>query len=416
MTVPPSAPWTVHRPPARHGRGAAALFALFVAAGCSTVPVDAPPASPPAASPATSPATSPGPAAASPGPPPAADAPAAPSRPAKRPPARTPAAPRASRGGGYYLDDGPGDNPPRNLDSIPDAVPRAEPLHPAANRPYRVFGQSYVPRPELSSHRERGYASWYGRKFHGRPTSSGERYDMYGMTAAHPTLPIPSYVRVTNVRNGRTVVLRVNDRGPFLNRRVIDLSYTAAHRLGYVDSGSAEVEVELLQAGGAAPRPVQTAVRADLADQARQEPPPVAPASLPMLAEAAAERLSIETTIDDQPLVSVVPVVPVVHEPGASLPVPGVAVSPAERALSPAPPAAPALWLQLGAFASRDNAEAARSRFSRELPWLGVPIDIIQLGETWRVQAGPWARRDDAVATAERIVGAGSVKPITVLR
>jgi rare lipoprotein A len=400
MIVPPSAPWTVHRPPARHGRGAAALL---VAAGCSTVPVDAPPASPPA----TSPATSSGPAAASPAPPPAVDAPAVPSRPAKRPPARAPTTPRASRGGGYYLDDGPGDNPPRNLDSIPDAVPRAEPLHPAANRPYRVFGQSYVPRPELSSHRERGYASWYGRKFHGRPTSSGERYDMYGMTAAHPTLPIPSYVRVTNVRNGRTVVLRVNDRGPFLNRRVIDLSYTAAHRLGYVDSGSAEVEVELLQAGGAAPRPVQTAVRADLADQARQEPPPVAPASLPMLAEAAAERLSIETTIDDQPLV------PVVLEPGASLSAPGVAVSPAERAVSPA---APALWLQLGAFASRDNAEAARSRFSRELPWLGVPIDIIQLGETWRVQAGPWARRDDAMATAERIVGAGSVKPITVLR
>lgn len=408
MIAPPSAAWAAHRRTTRHGRGATALLVLLmllVAAGCGTVPVEAPTAPPP------------GPIAAPRTPVPAAEAPTVPLRSARRPPARAPAAPavpaapRASRGGGYYLDDGPGDNPPLNLDGIPDAVPRAEPLHPAANRPYSVFGQRYVPRPELTSHRERGHASWYGRKFHGRPTSSGERYDMYGMTAAHPTLPIPSYVRVTNVRNGRAVVLRVNDRGPFLNRRVIDLSYTAAHRLGYVDSGSTEVEVELLQAAGTPPRTLQTAVRADLADltdQARPEPPSVAPASVPMLAEAAAERLSIETTIDDQPLA------PVRQEPGAPLSGPGEAASAAVEPL--ASPTAPALWLQLGAFASRANAEAARSRFSRELPWLGVPIDVVQFGETWRVQVGPWVHRDDAMATADRIIGTGSVKPITVLR
>jgi rare lipoprotein A len=385
-----------------------ALAVVLVVAGCGTVPVEVPRKTAPeraAPPPAPSPAPPPAPA-------PALETPSAPPRSAARPPARrpaapaAPAAPRASRGGGYYLDDGPGDNPPRNLDRIPDAVPRAEPLHPAANRPYRVFGQRYVPRPELSSHRERGYASWYGRKFHGRPTSSGERYDMYGMTAAHPTLPIPSYVRVTNLRNGRTVVLRVNDRGPFLNRRVIDLSYTAAHRLGYIESGSAEVEVELLQAGSLPTRTLQTAVRADLADQARADLPPVEPAAVPMLAEAAAERLSIETTIDDRPLASLVQgSVPRPTERGETGPKGG------EQPSLPA-----ALWLQFGAFSSRDNAEAARSRYARELPWLGVPIDVILLGETWRVQAGPWARRDDAMATADRIAGTGSVKPIAVVR
>jgi rare lipoprotein A len=87
-------------------------------------------------------------------------------------------------------------------------------------------------------------ATWYGKRYHGKPTSTGDRYDMYGMTAAHPTAPIPSYMKVTNVRNGRSVVVRVNDRGPFLNRRVIDLTYTAAYKLGFADAGSAEVEVE----------------------------------------------------------------------------------------------------------------------------------------------------------------------------
>jgi len=104
------------------------------------------------------------------------------------------------------------------------------------------MGQQFVPRTELKPYRERGHASWYGRRFHGNPTSIGEPYDMFAMTAAHPTLPIPSYVRVTNLSNGRTVVVRVNDRGPFLRRRLIDLSYAAAYKLGYVNAGSASVD------------------------------------------------------------------------------------------------------------------------------------------------------------------------------
>ena len=154
----------------------------------------------------------------------------------------------SSRPGAYYQDDGPGLDPPANLEQIPDATPRLEPLHRFANRPYSVLGRDYVPATELRPYRERGIASWYGRKYHAQRTSIGDVYDMYAMTAAHPTLPLPSYARVTNLANGRSVIVRVNDRGPFLHGRIIDLSYTAAARLGYVNEGSARVEVEAILA------------------------------------------------------------------------------------------------------------------------------------------------------------------------
>ena len=156
------------------------------------------------------------------------------------------------KGGAYYKDDGPHEKPPANLDQIADAVPRAEPLHRFANRPYRVFGKDYVPITRHAPFRQTGLGSWYGRRFHGMPTSSGEPYNMYAMTAAHPTLPIPSYARVTNPANGRSVVVRINDRGPFHSNRIIDLSYTAAWKLGYVERGSTRLEVESLQTGEAA--------------------------------------------------------------------------------------------------------------------------------------------------------------------
>jgi len=155
--------------------------------------------------------------------------------------------------GAYYKDDGPGANPPPNLASIPDAVPRVEPLRRAANRPYQVFGKDYAPMSSVAPFRQIGFGSWYGRRFNGAPTSSGEPYDMYAMTAAHPTLPIPSYARVTNLANGRSVVVRVNDRGPFHSDRIIDLSYTAAWKLGYAEAGSARVEVEAIVPGSVSP-------------------------------------------------------------------------------------------------------------------------------------------------------------------
>ncbi len=150
----------------------------------------------------------------------------------------------AKRGGGYYLDDGPGDNPPPDLHLIPDAQPRAEPLRAANMQPYVALGKYFKPMTELGPYKKRGIASWYGRRYHGNNTASGEVYDMYAMTAAHPTLPLPSYARVTNLENGKSVIVRLNDRGPFLSERLIDLSYTAAYKLGILAGGSGRVEVE----------------------------------------------------------------------------------------------------------------------------------------------------------------------------
>jgi len=161
----------------------------------------------------------------------------------KQPQAATPSATTAG-GGGYYLDDGPGDAPPPNLQAVPDAVPRDEPLHRYANRPYEVMGVGYTPATERQALIQTGIASWYGKRFHGKPTSSGEIYDMYGMSAAHPTLPIPSYAKVTSLDSGKAVIVRINDRGPFHSDRVIDLSYTAAYKLGLLGKGSGRVSVE----------------------------------------------------------------------------------------------------------------------------------------------------------------------------
>ena len=153
------------------------------------------------------------------------------------------------RPGGYYKDDGPHENPPANLDRVADAVPKSEPLHKFANRPYTALGKEYVPMTALQPFKQRGVASWYGKRYHGQKTSSGEVYDMYQMTAAHPTLPIPSYARVTNIKNGKSVVVRINDRGPFRATRIIDLSYVAAYKLGYIQAGEATVEVESIVPG-----------------------------------------------------------------------------------------------------------------------------------------------------------------------
>jgi rare lipoprotein A len=150
------------------------------------------------------------------------------------------------KGGGYYLDDGPGDNPPGDIDAIPDAVPKVEPFHGRANQPYIALDSKYVPMTSFYPYKEQGVASWYGKRYHGKKTSIGEVYDMYGMTGAHTTLPIPCYVRVTNTENNKSVIVRINDRGPFKKNRVIDLSFAAAYKLRLSDKGSGPVEVELI--------------------------------------------------------------------------------------------------------------------------------------------------------------------------
>ena len=314
-------------------------------------------------------------------------------------------APRGSapRGGGYYKDDGPDDMIPAGLDDIPDAEPRVEPLHRFANRPYHVMGQSFVPVTELRAFRQRGHASWYGRRFHGKPTSSGEPYDMYGMTAAHPTLPIPSYVRVTHLGNGRSVVVRVNDRGPFLRGRVIDLSYAAAHKLGYINTGSAEVEVEQILPGEApmiATRPV---------------PPLPARAGEGAVAAAAGEELPAARAL--APLVR-----------AEAQPAPGIASAAVGEcadaavcgaAAGLAPPIASAsagIFLQLGAFSSYANAEGFRDTVQSQASTLAERFELLADGERFRLHAGPYDSVDAARNAAERMGTMLKLKPFVVVR
>lgn len=275
----------------------------------------------------------------------------------------------ARRGGAYYKDDGPDEIPPADLEAVPDAEPRLEPLHRFANRPYNVFGQDYVPVTRVAAHRERGFASWYGRRFHGKPTASGEPYDMYAMTAAHPTLPIPSYARVTHIASGRSVVVRINDRGPFHKGRIIDLSYTAAYKLGYVNAGSAEVEVEQ-----------------------------ILPDELPMVASAE----------------------PVPPLRGRRLPPPTLEavdpVSQPQAGVAPLAQAAPGVFLQLGAFVSLDKAEGFRATVEQQIVAFAERLELLADGSRFRLHAGPYASVDDARVAAERIANILKTRPFVVVR
>jgi rare lipoprotein A len=186
--------------------------------------------------------------------------------------------------------------PPVDVLSIPDAVPRAEPRGTRGNPPfYEVFGKRYYVLASSEGFVERGTASWYGPGFHSASTSLGERYDMYAMTAAHKTLPIPAYAEVTNLRNGRKVVVRINDRGPFVGDRIIDLSYTAAAKLDMLLQGTAPVEVRVLTArgaGSAAPPPnVPTPVT-----PAPSPVPPVTVVNAPAV-KAAAQAMFIQAGV-----------------------------------------------------------------------------------------------------------------------
>lgn len=331
-----------------------------------------------------------------------------PATPVARAPAGTPSTvpaqtrPTAPQGGGYYLNDGPGDNPPPNLGEIPDAVPRVEPLRPANMRPYSVMGQAYTPMTRLTPYRERGTASWYGRRYHGQKTSSGEIYDMYGMTAAHTVLPIPSYARVTNLSNSKSVVVRINDRGPFHSDRMIDLSYTAAYKLGVLGGGKALVEVESIIPGTGTPA----------APAAVGAPVPVAPAPVPSVA-------------------TVTPLPPPASSAGIPLPPERATSAPATEpgTTQPAKPdaatAAPVvavtadqkgLFLQLGAFGSQDNADNYLMRLRAQIDWLAPALHVYPKEGLFRVHAGPYANQADARAAADRISQALGIKPMVLTR
>ncbi len=173
--------------------------------------------------------------------------------------------------GAFYLDDGPGDNPPRDLDSIPDAELKSETPLAYTNKPYSALGNKYIPMTQYAPYVQQGVASWYGKRYHGKKTSSGEVYDMYAMSGAHTTLPIPSYVKVTNLSNKRSVIVRINDRGPFKRERLIDLSYAAAHKLRLTEQGSGMVEVEWIDTSPEALQKLKSISAANISSTIAQE-------------------------------------------------------------------------------------------------------------------------------------------------
>jgi rare lipoprotein A len=276
--------------------------------------------------------------------------------------------------GGYLSGDGPGADAPANLDNIPDAVPKAEPLHRYANRPYNALGKTYTPLETPGSYKEQGIASWYGKKFHGQRTSIGEVYDMYGMTAAHPTLPIPSYARITNAVTKKSVIVRVNDRGPFLHDRIIDLSYTAAYKLGLANSGSAEVLVESIAVDGSEPLTTSVVTTASVNSVALpvETVPPVSLAEIP------------------QPLPASAPVSTTKEIP--------VAV-------------AGSVYLQLGAFKSPQGAESFLAKMKSKLGDVGKSLSLTQKDGLDRIQLGPFITAEEARAAGEKLKARLGFKP-----
>jgi rare lipoprotein A len=273
-----------------------------------------------------------------------------------------------------------------------------------------VLGQSYTPLTRDEPLVETGLASWYGRKFHGHMTASGEIYNMLAMTAAHKTMPLPSYARVRNPANGREVIVRVNDRGPFTDKRIIDLSYAAAVKLG-VHKGVAPVEVERLTnaqilAGVGSGASATAVATAGLAVPA---PAPVSPV---------AQTLTASTTTPISPISAPIttPVtIPVPAPP--SLPL-AVAIPPVSDANTPErgrayTQAASGYWLQLGAFRQGAGAYSFQQKVAQEVDWLAPLLTVFAEGGLHRLQAGPWETREQAQAAAERLRSA--LQLVTVL-
>jgi len=256
--------------------------------------------------------------------------------------------------------DGYPSQPPRDVMSIPDAVPKVEPRSRYGNPGnYVVFGKRYHVMPNSAGYVERGIASWYGTKFHGNRTSSGEPYDMYAMTAAHKSLPLPTYVRVTNISNGRSVVVKVNDRGPFHDNRVIDLSYTAAAKLGILGEGTGLVEVRAL-------------------DPRKTDPGP-------------------QLILAKRP-----------------------SAAPAARESNSAPPIAahttPGLYLQVGAFGKRENAEKLRAKLDQvKIPDIQISEDHRNQRAVYRVRIGPLASVAEADRMASSLERYGITDPHVVI-
>ncbi len=293
----------------------------------------------------------------------------APAPPKPLPPVASAPAPVAKKPGGYYQDDGPAERMPEGLLETPDAEPKVEPMLKGPSKPYTVFDQTYVPITDGRPYVQRGIGSWYGKKFHGQKTASGEIYDMYKMTAAHTTLPLPSYVRVTNLRNGRQVIVRVNDRGPFHPARIIDLSYTAALKLDMVRGGSAELEVERLL-------PDEIARLQSTKQKTRQDLQAAIGADDPI-----ARTLPIEVKTEMAP---------------ASV--------------------MPGFYLQFGAYAQQGNAVAMRERLMAGWPSQLPSPSVVQHQGLFRLHSGPFGSRALADEASRQLQGASQIRTTIVQR
>lgn len=324
-----------------------------------------------------------------------------------------PVLPPANSGrGGYYQDDGPGDAPPDNLMDTPDADVRNDPLLPRSNRPYKVFGKTYTPITDEEPFTQIGVGSWYGKKFHGQRTSSGELYDMYKMTAAHPTLPIPSYARLSNMVSGATVIVRINDRGPFHANRVIDVSYTAALKLGLLGKGSHELKIERIL-----PDEIERilATRDGLSGSTRPRLTPESKDRLPS-SQPGAPTPTVTAKMVDTPLV-LTPSAPAAAVPANAPPGDIEALMLADRApadyAAPNPPAAAGgFYLQLGAYSRAENAEAMRGRLAGKFSGM----EVVQGGPVFRLFGGPFATRQEAQQAAQGLPSSLGLKPIVVQR
>jgi rare lipoprotein A len=322
-----------------------------------------------------------------------------------------------SKRSGYYKDDGPGNTPPANIQAIPDAQPRIEPHHRATKRPYVVFGKRYIPISGNQPLRQEGIASWYGRKFHGNKTANGEIYDMYAMTAAHPTLPIPSYARVTRVSNGRSVIVRINDRGPFHSGRIIDLSYVAASKLGLIGPGSGRVIVEAITHDDIrAGRFGGPTTYAQANNQPNPEPGIQAATPAPYSQPPHASQTTNERVMPDA-LVAMQLDKNTIESEAAALDTESETATPGQDSNASSPIAASGFYLQFGAFSTAENAQALAKKINAELASIDYKNAQVSPGNTlYRVQLGPYSNRTEAVNAAlhfQEILGA---QPTIALR
>ena len=318
-----------------------------------------------------------------------------------------------TKGGGYYKDDGPGTNIPSRIDAIPDAVPRIETHSRSTMKPYVVFGKRYVPVSDERPFRQEGTASWYGKKFHGNKTANGETYDMYGMTAAHPTLPLPSYARVTHATTGKSVIVRINDRGPFHSNRIMDLSYVAAAKLGLIGPGSGQIIIEAITnadiARGAG-QPAQAARAAAPGTSVAARP--VAFSSQPLQARPAAI-----TNATAQPTPDALAAI------GSTPSADAILAEPASASQSPSnPPSSDmatsgGIYLQFGAFSGSDTAQQLAQKLNRQIAQVESRSATVQTAENLhRVRIGPYPNRTEAVNAALRIQQETGMQPGIALR